>query len=82
MNAAVHASSRNSANQSPVVSRPCRARNFLVRRFLAEHGCRKVHEVHGNAWKFPPLAEMRAAWEKAYGGAWQWQEEINEWRAR
>lgn len=51
-------------------------------RFLSEHGCKKVHEAHGNAWKFPPLVDVRAAWEKAYGGAWQWQEEVSEWRPR
>jgi hypothetical protein len=51
-------------------------------RFLSDHGCRKVHEAHGNAWKFPPLAELRAAWEKAYGGTWAWSEEVGEWRGR
>jgi len=51
-------------------------------RFLADHGCRKVHEVHGNAWQFPALGEMRAAWERAFGGAWKWSEDVREWRGR
>jgi hypothetical protein len=51
-------------------------------RFLADHGCRKVHEAHGNAWQFPPLKAMRAAWEKAYGGGWSWSEDVREWRGR
>lgn len=51
-------------------------------RFLADHGCTKVHEAHGNAWKFPPLAQLRTGWEKDYGGAWAWQEEVGEWRSR
>lgn len=51
-------------------------------RFLSERGCQKVHEAHGNAWKFPALSELRAGWEKAYGGVWQWQEDVKEWRGR
>lgn len=51
-------------------------------RFLRDHGCIKMHEAHGNAWKFRPLAEMRAAWERAYGGGWSWSEDVREWRGR
>ena len=50
-------------------------------RFLSARGCVKVHEAHGNAWKFPELGAMRAAWVDSYG-AWAWSEDISEWRGR
>lgn len=51
-------------------------------RFLRSQGCIKLHEAHGNAWKFPELAEARRRWERAFGGEWRWQESLAEWRGR
>ena len=50
-------------------------------RFLAKHGCYSIHTAKGNAWRFPPLHELRAKWEKAYGGAWRWDTpDLKDWR--
>jgi len=51
-------------------------------RFLRQRGCYSIHQAAGNAWRFPPLAELRAKWERAYGGSWPWQEQLAEWRSR
>lgn len=51
-------------------------------RFLRSQGCIKLHEAHGNAWKFPELSDARRRWETAFGGSWAWQEPIENWRGR
>jgi hypothetical protein len=50
-------------------------------RFLAEHGCIKLHKANGNAWRFPALSEARGAWERRYQG-WDWEQAINKWLMR
>jgi Family of unknown function (DUF5906) len=36
--------------------------------FLRRHGCTAVRSNSARGWQFPPLAEMRAAWARRYGG--------------
>ncbi|MDE2100306.1 MAG: bifunctional DNA primase/polymerase [Patescibacteria group bacterium] len=47
-------------------------------RFLADHGCIKLHKASGNAWRFPDLAKARQQWENKYQG-WKWEAEIKNW---
>jgi hypothetical protein len=43
-------------------------------------GCRKWRTANLRGWQFPPLPEMRAAWENKFGG-WPWDEpELKEWQ--
>ncbi len=32
-------------------------------------------------WEFPLLSDCRCAWEKLYGGAWDWDEALEDWGA-
>ena len=50
-------------------------------RFLAEHGCLKLHRATGNAWRFPTLPEARKKWESRYQG-WDWEHAIERWEPR
>ena len=50
-------------------------------RFLAQHGCIKLHKASGNAWRFPQLPKARADWEKRYQG-WTWQYKTDAWAAK
>lgn len=50
-------------------------------RFLAEHGCIKLHRATGNAWRFPTLPEARKKWESRYQG-WDWEHSIDRWEPR
>lgn len=50
-------------------------------RFLAEHGCIKLHRANGNAWRFPELPKARTAWERRYQG-WNWERPAEKWTAR
>lgn len=50
-------------------------------RFLAEHGCIKLHRATGNAWRFPTLPEARKKWESRYQG-WDWEHPIERWDPR
>lgn len=54
----------------------------MVGKLLRKHGCIRIRGARGNSWKFPPLAELRAKWAKAYGGEWPWENEAAEWRTR
>jgi len=54
-------------------------------RFLREHKCTSREHVgtsigRGKGWKFPPLIEARAAWEKKFP-RWPWREKLEEWNA-
>jgi hypothetical protein len=31
-------------------------------------------------WIFPPLSECRAAWERCYGGKWNWIYQVKDWQ--
>jgi hypothetical protein len=35
--------------------------------FLRRQGCMSDRSSQSRGWKFPPLAQMRAAWERKYG---------------
>lgn len=50
-------------------------------RFLAEHGCIKLHRATGNAWRFPELPQARAAWERRYNG-WRWEMQTERWSTK
>lgn len=50
-------------------------------RFLADHGCIKLHRATGNAWRFPELNEARSLWEQRYQG-WTWELESNSWAVK
>jgi len=48
--------------------------------FLRDNGCVKWRSATAKGRQFPPLQEMRAAWEKRFGG-WKWEEpELAEWQ--
>jgi hypothetical protein len=32
-------------------------------------------------WAFPPLSDCRRAWERRFGGKWNWHHDVEEWRA-
>jgi hypothetical protein len=54
--------------------------------FLRKQGCVSVVHVpstagYGRGWKFPPLADARAAWEKNRP-KWKWREEATNGRRR
>ena len=51
-------------------------------RFLADHGCIKLHKSGGSAWRFPALPDARRQWEKRYQGHWRWEREVSGWQAR
>lgn len=59
-----------------------KASREAIGRLLRRHGCYRIRHARGNSWRFPPLAELRAKWERAYGGSWPWEEQIPEWRRR
>jgi hypothetical protein len=42
-------------------------------RFLRKNGCVSWRTAGIRGWQFPPLNEMRASWEKRFGG-WKWDE--------
>lgn len=50
-------------------------------RFLAEHGCIKLHRASGNAWRFPELPRARQRWENYYQG-WTWEHGATAWAAK
>ena len=50
-------------------------------RFLAQHGCIKLHRANGNAWRFPELPKARELWAKNYQG-WKWELETKQWAAK
>ena len=47
-------------------------------RFLADHGCIKLHRATGNAWRFPDLSKARSVWEQRYQG-WTWETDSKSW---
>lgn len=50
-------------------------------RFLADHGCIKLHRASGNAWRFPILEEARAKWSAQYVG-WKWEAAGGKWTVK
>ena len=50
-------------------------------RFLADHGCIKLHRANGNAWRFPEINAARQEWERRYQG-WQWHEKSEKWASK
>ena len=50
-------------------------------RFLADHGCIKLHRATGNAWRFPELSKARSMWEQRYQG-WSWETESKSWAVK
>lgn len=50
-------------------------------RFLSELGCIKIHNVKGNTWQIPELAEARERWERRFG-PWHWEYKGEAWRVR
>ena len=49
-------------------------------RFLRKNGCRRWRTATTKGWQFPPLNEMRGAWEKKFGG-WKWYEPgLKDWQ--
>ena len=50
-------------------------------RFLADHGCIKLHKAAGNAWRFPSLGEARDQWLRKYAG-WKFGREAGQWEAK
>jgi hypothetical protein len=50
-------------------------------RFLKKQGLKAVHTANGQAWRFPELSALRQGWERQFG-AWPWESELNDWRAR
>jgi hypothetical protein len=45
--------------------------SIALGQFLRDQGCSRYREIAANGWRFPRLAEARAAWEKRYG-RWSW----------
>ncbi len=50
-------------------------------RFLADHGCIKLHKAAGNAWRFPALGEARAQWSAQYFG-YKFGRDVGQWEAK
>lgn len=50
-------------------------------RFLKTWGCVSVHRSTGQAWKFPPLTDIRAQWCEKYG-VWAWENPVEKWNSR
>ena len=50
-------------------------------RFLAQHGCIKLHRANGNAWRFPELPAARDQWARNYQG-WKWEQDSKNWAAK
>ncbi len=50
-------------------------------RFLADHGCIKLHKASGNAWRFPPLGEARDKWARQYAG-YKFGRDVGQWEAK
>jgi hypothetical protein len=46
--------------------------------FLRGKGCEARQDTNRRGWKFPPLAQARADWEKQYG-KWDWLKEMDDW---
>jgi hypothetical protein len=47
--------------------------------FLQDFGCTPCRTNSARGWKFPPLPEARARWERKYG-KWPWHEDLKAWR--
>jgi hypothetical protein len=49
-----------------------------LREFLVRMGCSKYRAASANGWSFPPLAEARSIWDRAYGTQ-KWDNPKAEW---
>ena len=46
--------------------------------YLKKQGIFKHETAEANLWRFPPLKQMRADWERRFGG-WTWDSNIKNW---
>ena len=55
--------------------------DHLLGDILKKHGCSNAKKVmRRRGWEFPPLLELRAAWERRFPG-WRWGDpELREWQ--
>jgi hypothetical protein len=52
----------------------------VIAKYLRDQGCVQHRTSMARGWKFPPLSELRAKWERRYPG-WRWElSDVKEWQ--